>query len=115
VKFYFFSVRLSSKLKLTIENLLFSTRYLFAVTPALCVLQLTISPFLLESPRWLLGKDEKSAEARVVIKQMRGFRHDGDVEHEVQHFLFAASKHKTPRESAHSGGAMYDLLQATVI
>eukprot|EP00596_Hydrurales_sp_CCMP1899_P000568 CAMPEP_0119035618 /NCGR_PEP_ID=MMETSP1177-20130426/2755_1 /TAXON_ID=2985 /ORGANISM="Ochromonas sp, Strain CCMP1899" /LENGTH=563 /DNA_ID=CAMNT_0006994141 /DNA_START=164 /DNA_END=1855 /DNA_ORIENTATION=+ len=87
-------------------------RYLFAVTPALCALQLTISPFLLESPRWLLGKDEKSAEARVVIKQMRGFRHDGDVEHEVQHFLFAASKHKTPRESAHSGGAMYDLLQA---
>ena len=55
-------------------------RFLFAVTPVLCVLQLAISPFLLESPRWLLGRDENSPEARVIIKKMRGFRLDADVE-----------------------------------
>jgi hypothetical protein len=33
---------------------------------------------------------------------------------QVQHFLFAASKHKTRRESAHSSGAMYDLLKSKV-
>jgi SP family facilitated glucose transporter-like MFS transporter 3 len=39
-----------------------------------------VSPFLLESPRWLLGRDEKSIEARVVIKQLRGFENEEDVE-----------------------------------
>eukprot|EP01035_Chromulina_nebulosa_P019114 gene19114-24948_t len=69
-------------------------RYLFAVTPILCILQFFISPFLLESPRWLLNKNEDSDEARVVIKQFRGFRNDEDVEQEVQHFLFASKQHK---------------------
>ena len=55
-------------------------RYLFAITPVLCVVQLAVSPFLLESPRWLLGRDEHSPEARVIIKKMRGFRLDTDVE-----------------------------------
>ena len=49
-------------------------RFLFAVTPLLCVLQVLIFPFMLESPRWLLNIDRDSAEARIVIKQMRGFR-----------------------------------------
>lgn len=85
-------------------------RWLFSITPLLCLVQLAVSPFLLESPRWLLGRDEKSPEARITIKRMRGFRYDSDVEEEVQHFLFAAAKHKTSRDSAHSSGAMYDLL-----
>ncbi len=42
--------------------------------------QIAVSPFLLESPRWLLGRDEQSTEARVVIKKLRGFRNDEDVE-----------------------------------
>lgn len=42
-----------------------------------------MSPFLLESPRWLLGRDQDSMQARVVIKKTRGFRHDADVELEV--------------------------------
>lgn len=66
-------------------------RYLFAVTPALCILQIVVSPFLLESPRWLLNSDENSLEARLVIKQFRGFRSDEEVEHEIQHLLYGTS------------------------
>ncbi len=87
-------------------------RWLFAATPMLAVVQLTLSPFLLESPRWLLGRDERSVEARVVIKKTRGFRTDELVEEEVQNFLFASSKHKTQFSSAHSSGAMLELLRA---
>ena len=84
-------------------------RYLFAITPILCVIQLSVSPFLLESPRWLLSKDEHSEEAKVVIKKLRGYRDDEDVDIEVDNFLYAQSKHKMNRTSAHSGGAMLDL------
>jgi len=70
-------------------------RWLFAVTPLLCLFQMLISPFLLESPRWLLSRDEKSVEARLVIKQLRGYRTEAEVEFEVDNFLFAAMKHRT--------------------
>jgi SP family facilitated glucose transporter-like MFS transporter 3 len=64
----------------------------------------------MESPRWLLNQDPDSLEARRVIKKMRGFRNEFEVEHEVQHYLFAAAKHKTQRASAHSYEAMGDLI-----
>ena len=54
-------------------------RWLYAITPLLCVVTIMISPFLLESPRWLLSRDEGSGEARVVIKQLRGFRTEAEV------------------------------------
>eukprot|EP01038_Epipyxis_sp_PR26KG_P013518 gene13518-18136_t len=87
-------------------------RYLFGITPMICILQILASPFLLESPRWYLGKDKFSIPARKVIKKLRGFRHDYDVEQEVQYFLFAASQHKTDHNSAHSSGAMLDLIKS---
>eukprot|EP01041_Mallomonas_annulata_P002850 gene2850-5605_t len=84
-------------------------RYLFAVTPILCVLQLFVSSFLLESPRWLLARDENSERARINIKKLRGFRLDEEVENEVENFLFAAKKHQTTYRSAHSGSAVVGL------
>lgn len=87
-------------------------RWLFAATPLLAILQLLISPFLLESPRWLLNKDENSTVARCVIKALRGFRSDEEIELEVQNFMYASTKHKTGRDSAHSSGAMWDLCTA---
>jgi MFS transporter, SP family, solute carrier family 2 (facilitated glucose transporter), member 3 len=84
-------------------------RWLFAATPILAILQLLVSPFLLESPRWLLNKDENSTVARCVIKALRGFRSDDEIELEVQNFMYASTKHKTGRDSAHSSGAMWDL------
>lgn len=90
-------------------------RYLFALTPTLALFQLIVSPFLLESPRWLLTKSEKSPEARCVIKALRGFRSDQEVENEVSNFLFASAKHKTGRDSAHSGGAIMDLFKVKSI
>jgi SP family facilitated glucose transporter-like MFS transporter 3 len=87
-------------------------RCLFAVTPCLALLQLLLSPFLLESPRWLLGRDENSVEARVVIKKMRGFRNEEEITAEAQNYIFASQKHKTKFTSAHSGGAMLDLLKS---
>ena len=60
--------------------------YLFGITPLVCVIQLFISPYLLESPKWLLSRDKDSNEARSVVKQLRGYRNDEDVEAEVQHY-----------------------------
>mmetsp|Transcript_36100 Transcript_36100/g.71861 ORF Transcript_36100/g.71861 Transcript_36100/m.71861 type:complete len:603 (-) Transcript_36100:15-1823(-) len=84
-------------------------RYLFLLTPALCVLQLLLSSLILESPRWLLNTDPDSLEARHVIRKLRGFRHESDVDDEVNNFISASILHKTQRGSAHSGGAMWDL------
>lgn len=64
-------------------------RVLFAVTPAICAIQLIFSPFLLESPRWLLGIDPASKTAREITKKLRGMRYDFEVEIEVNHFLAA--------------------------
>lgn len=86
-------------------------RYLFAVTPALAFFQLLVSPVLLESPRWLLSRDNNCCQARCVIKSLRGFRSKEEVENEVSNFLYASAKHKTSRDSAHSSGAMIDLFQ----
>lgn len=59
-------------------------RVLFSVTAVLTVAQLLCSPFLLESPRWLLARDEKSTAARVIMKKLRGFRDAKEVEMEVR-------------------------------
>ena len=64
-----------------------SWRILFAVTPVLSVLQIVMAPFLLESPRWLLGRDPKSLKARYIVKRLRGLRYDHEVESEVRFFL----------------------------
>lgn len=90
-------------------------RILFAVTPALAIFQLLVSPFLLESPRWLLSHAEDSSEARCVIKALRGFRTEEEVENEVSNFLYASAKHKTGRDSAHSSGAILDLFKVKCI
>jgi SP family facilitated glucose transporter-like MFS transporter 3 len=63
---------------------------MFALTAALAILQLAMTPFLLESPRWLLGRNRNSAKARFIIKRLRGFRYDEEVETEVDHFVGAA-------------------------
>jgi SP family facilitated glucose transporter-like MFS transporter 3 len=65
-------------------------RYMFALTAVFAVLQLALTPFLLESPRWLLGRNRNSAKARFIIKKLRGFRYDEEVETEVDHFIGAA-------------------------
>ena len=63
-------------------------RILFAITPAICAIQLLISPFLLESPKWLLSRDCNSMQARVVVKSLRGYRTDAEVEDEVRHYEY---------------------------
>uniref|UniRef100_I2CP18 Hexose transporter 1 n=1 Tax=Nannochloropsis gaditana (strain CCMP526) TaxID=1093141 RepID=I2CP18_NANGC len=86
-------------------------RFLFAVTALLACLQLLCSPFLLESPRWLLARDEKSRDARVIMKKLRGFREAKEVEMEVEHMMMASRRAKTPHNSAHSASALYDLFR----
>ena len=46
-----------------------------------------------------------------MIRKLRGFRHECDVDEEVNNFLSAASVAKTDRGSAHSSGAMWDLIK----
>jgi SP family facilitated glucose transporter-like MFS transporter 3 len=66
-------------------------RVLFAVTALTAVTQLLLSPFLLESPRWLLARDPKSLRARYIIKQLRGLRYDHEVETEVGNFVIGGA------------------------
>ena len=64
-------------------------RLLFSVTAVTAFLQLFCSPWLLESPRWLLNRDPKSQKARYIIKKIRGLRYDHEVDTEVDHFVSA--------------------------
>lgn len=66
-------------------------RLLFAVTPTVAVAQLVLAPFLLESPRWLLGRDPKSLKARYIIKRLRGLRYDHEVETELGHLVMGGA------------------------
>mmetsp|Transcript_39112 Transcript_39112/g.84338 ORF Transcript_39112/g.84338 Transcript_39112/m.84338 type:complete len:695 (+) Transcript_39112:137-2221(+) len=65
-------------------------RWMFFVISALAMVQLTMAPLLLESPRWLLGKNPDSPKARFIIKKLRGFRYDEEVETEVELYLGAS-------------------------
>jgi SP family facilitated glucose transporter-like MFS transporter 3 len=62
-------------------------RFLFAVTFVVALIQLLMSPFLLESPRWMLNRDPNSLRARYIIKRLRGLRTEHEVEQEVSNFL----------------------------
>ena len=69
-------------------------RFLFAITPCIALVQLIMAPFLLESPRWLLGRDPKSLKARYIIKRLRGLRYDHEVESEVGYFVMGGDAQK---------------------
>eukprot|EP00934_Nitzschia_sp_Nitz4_P008197 Nitzschia sp. Nitz4//scaffold145_size56662//38919//41043//NITZ4_006563-RA/size56662-snap-gene-0.93-mRNA-1//-1//CDS//3329536595//8187//frame0 len=63
-------------------------RYLFGVTPMLALVQMALSPWLVESPRWLLHRDPKSQEARTILRKLRGLKHgDSKVEHEISNYM----------------------------
>lgn len=74
-------------------------RMLFAVCPLVATAQLFMAPFLLESPRWLLSRDPKSLKARYIIKNLRGLRHDHEVETEVGLLLVGGDAQKQDQES----------------
>jgi len=70
-------------------------RVLFAITPVIASVQLILASFLLESPRWLLGRDPNSLKARYIIKRLRGLRYDHEVEQEVAGYLIGeAAQHQ---------------------
>jgi len=101
----------------TLTAFLFSNddqwRFLFAVTPVLAAIQLIISPFLLESPRWLLGLNSDSQQARNVLRKLRALRTNDEVESEAQNFIFAHEQQKMSSNvrSAHGISAYWELLQ----
>ncbi|CAN0512460.1 unnamed protein product, partial [Ectocarpus sp. 12 AP-2014] len=84
-------------------------RWMFAVTPLLALVELVCMPLILESPRWLLAKDEYSMEARLAIGKLRGLTDDNDIQIEIDHILEASSAQRTSHTSAHSRGAVLDL------
>jgi len=79
-------------------------RWMFFLTTVIASLQLLLTPFLLESPRWLLGRNPKSWKARFIIKKLRGFRYDEEVETEVEFFLSAAKTQSIDGDSSRSQG-----------
>lgn len=88
-------------------------RYLFAVTALLALVQLMLSPYLLESPRWLLSRDPHSQEARTVIKKLNGLRDEKEVQNEIENILDAhsLSTHASGgNDTSNFGGAIGDLI-----
>lgn len=75
-------------------------RYLFAVTPCIAFLQVLASPFLLESPRWLLNHDPKSTQARSILRQLRGMTDEMELESELSNYIIAeAVQHQDEEKS----------------
>lgn len=67
-------------------------RVLFSVTAIVGILQLLMSPFLLESPRFLLSRDPDSPVAREIIKKIRNAETDEEIENEVASFMMGSEK-----------------------
>lgn len=91
-----------------------SWRILFSVTPLASVVQLLCFPYLVESPRWVLGQEGRgSRRARDILKKLRGLREAHEVEVEVNHFVSAAQAQACDDASAHttSGVALAGMLQ----
>jgi SP family facilitated glucose transporter-like MFS transporter 3 len=82
-------------------------RVLFAVTLIIAIVQLFMSPLLLESPRWLLNRDPNSLRARYIIKRLRGLRSEEEVEQEVGNFLIGESAQHT--DKADDGSVLKEL------
>ena len=74
-------------------------RFLFGVTPLVAIIQLVLAPFLLESPRWLLGRDPKSLKARYILKRLRGLRYDHEVETELGHMVMGGAAQRQEQTS----------------
>lgn len=85
-------------------------RILFMVTPILALTQLLLSSYMLESPRWLLGNDEESSEARYIIKKLRGLRFDYQVDTETSHYISALKAHKHDDEGDTKHATLADLV-----
>ena len=75
-------------------------RVLFFVTALTAGIQLLISAFLLESPRFLLLRDRESSEARHIIKNLRGLETDEEVEEEVNTFMNDGGDEKSGEEES---------------
>mmetsp|Transcript_28254 Transcript_28254/g.58700 ORF Transcript_28254/g.58700 Transcript_28254/m.58700 type:complete len:706 (-) Transcript_28254:269-2386(-) len=79
-------------------------RYMFLLISIMAMMQLMLTPFLLESPRWLLGRNPNSSKARFIIKKLRGFRYDEEVETEVGHYLGASKRQGADDEGSQGDG-----------
>eukprot|EP01042_Synura_sphagnicola_P000603 gene603-659_t len=62
--------------------------------------------FILESPRWELKRYPTGSEGKSIIKKLRGYRNDAEIQKEVDMYLYALSKHHTNFGSAHSWSAI---------
>ncbi|KAL7551100.1 hypothetical protein ACHAWF_014335 [Thalassiosira exigua] len=90
-----------------------SWRVLFSVTALGAIAQLLCFPFLIESPRWMLARNRSSRAARNIIKKLRGLRHEGEVEMEVNHFVSASHAQACSGDDDHtsSGTAFMAMLR----
>ena len=82
-------------------------RVMFGITIMIAIAQLFMSPFLLESPRWLLNRDPNSLRARYIIKRLRGLRHEQEVEREVGHFIIGESAQH--QDAGHEADALKEI------
>lgn len=83
-----------------------SWRMLFSVTVVISIIQILCLPFLIESPRWLLGRDRKSRTARHIIKKLRGLRYEHEVEVEVNHFVCASHAQSCDNNDDHTSSGI---------
>lgn len=83
-----------------------SWRILFSVTVVVSIVQIMCFPFLIESPRWLLGRDRKSRKARHIIKKLRGLRYEHEIEIEVNHFVCASHAQSCDNNDDHTSSGI---------
>ncbi|KAL7538806.1 hypothetical protein ACHAXR_008809 [Thalassiosira sp. AJA248-18] len=81
-------------------------RILFSVTVLASIVQLLCFPFLIESPRWLLGRDRSSTKARYIIKKLRGLRYENEIEIEVNHFISASHAQACDNNDDHTSSGV---------
>lgn len=78
-----------------------SWRYLFAFTPLLALLQLVVSPFVVESYRWLLSQNPPhSEEAKDVIQKLSStYKTDDEISMEINSIILASNLHQRSNNS----------------
>ena len=64
-------------------------RKLFSITVFVALLQLLVTPWVVESPRWILSHDPNNPRAKQIVKDLRGHSEDHKVEKEVRTYIAA--------------------------
>lgn len=82
-------------------------RNLFAVTLIFSALQLMLTPFVDESPKWLLQQNPKDENARQILQKLRNYTFPEDLEEEISIYTRVANDSERSSRSSGKGHGLY--------